>query len=69
MRLLGCVVLCAYRVVDIRLTVTLYEGDMCFSSHHMLFLETGVTYVAPSVGISLASASLRDVHLQRQALE
>lgn len=63
------VLLCGYGLVDSRLTVTVYGGDMCSSSNHKLSLETGAAYVAPSVGIILASASLRDVHLQRQALE
>lgn len=56
--------LCGYGLVDSRLTVTVYAGDMCSSSYHMSFLETRVAYVAPSVGIILASASLRDDHLQ-----
>lgn len=37
---------------------------MCSSLYQMLFLETGVAYVAPSVGVILATASLIDVHLQ-----
>ncbi len=63
MGLLG--LLCGDGLVDSRLTVTVYEGDMCSSSNHKLFLGTGAAYVAPSVGLILASASLRDVHLQR----
>lgn len=33
---------------------------MCSSSNHELFLETEGAYVAPSVGMILASASPRD---------
>lgn len=62
-------VLYGYGLVDSRLTVTVYEGDMCSSSNHKLFWETGTAYVAPSVGIILGSASVRDVHLQMQALK
>lgn len=51
---------CGYGLVDSRLTVTVYGGDMCSSSNHKLFLETEGAYVAPSVGLILASASPRD---------
>lgn len=59
--------LCSYGLVDSRLTV--YDGDMGSSSNHKLFLESDGAYVAPPVGVILASASPRDVNLQRQASE
>lgn len=60
-------VLCSYGLVDSGLTV--YEGDMCSSSNHKLFLESDGAYVAPPVGVILASASPWDANLQKQASE
>lgn len=61
-----CTGLCSYGLADSRLwlTATVYRGYMCSSSYHMVLLETGGAYVAPSVGIILATASHIDIHLQ-----
>lgn len=62
---------CCYGLVDSTFTATVHVGDLCVlpplstSCLH----ETEGAYVAPSVGVIPASASLRDSNLQRQALE